>query len=643
MRMPRMQITIGRLMAGMALGSLGLACLIYASSPWAKCTLSLALGILTLAILGAILRRGERRAYWIGFALCGWTYLILVDGPWFRTYISPRLVMTDLLTWAYPLLVPESRRPEGYAASRQTVSVPRPTLGKGITMATLSSTTRRVDVWAEKGGGARSMLAEDARIVGLSNSGNTVTSVGVEVAGSEFDRLMEALAAQATFSRSGTLSLPCSSAGSGASPGASSSPRANSRRGATQDQIHQIASRPGPDRTTTMIITTLRRVGFLVAMMAVAPAAASTAEDPEPRTGPMLLLDVIDQADRSPLPGATVWVRARGVRVRTWEGATDDRGRYEIVPPDETTQSFDVSIALPGYVLGGFRAAVGATETTVKLDRAEPIGGIVRDEEGRPIAGALVFATAYPFALAWPEIAESPNGGLAIATTDAQGRWRADALPVGTGPEKPVRVRVTHPDHIAAECRITAGEARGLAGVQVMRTGLAISGTVLSPFGRPVRGAAVTVAMPPWDGALLRLTTDRDGGFRSGRCLDPQWSLVELAVQAPGLAWAVCEVPFKPQLTPQVVRLTPRRPLAGRVVDARGRSMAGAVVASSRSFFKGLLAWDAQADADGRFLCREAPTDGVILIEAFKGSFRSINKSILRPGADEVTITMHPG
>jgi hypothetical protein len=191
------RITIGRLMAGMALGSFGLACLMYASSPWARCTLSLALGILTLAILGAILRRGERRAYWIGFALCGWTYLILVDGPWFSTSISHRLVTTELLQWAYPLLVPEMRRPEGFAACFQRVSIPMPALGKGLTTANLGS--RKIDVGARKGDGTRSLLAEGAEIVAYQNPGNTVTEVTIEVAGPEYDSLMEALATQATF------------------------------------------------------------------------------------------------------------------------------------------------------------------------------------------------------------------------------------------------------------------------------------------------------------------------------------------------------------------------------------------------------------------------------------------------------------
>jgi hypothetical protein len=192
-----MQITIGRLMAGTALGSSGLACLMYASSPWARCTLSLALGILTLAILGAILRRGERRAYWIGFALCGWTYLILVDGPWFSTSIRHRLVTTDLLKWAYPLLVPESRRPEGYAASHPVVTVYGPTLGQGVTTDNLGR--RGIDVWADKGDGTKSLLAEDAEIVGRATSGDTVTRVHIRVVGPEYDRLLEAQAAQATL------------------------------------------------------------------------------------------------------------------------------------------------------------------------------------------------------------------------------------------------------------------------------------------------------------------------------------------------------------------------------------------------------------------------------------------------------------
>jgi hypothetical protein len=123
-----------------------------------------------------------------------------------------------------------------------------------------------------------------------------------------------------------------------------------------------------------------------------------------------------------------------------------------------------------------------------------------------------------------------------LATTDSQGRWRAEALPVGTPPDAPLRIRVTHPDHATVESHAIARAARASSVVQVMRPGASISGTVLSPFGRPVPEATVAIAASPWDGTALRLTTDRAGRFRSRRCLDPKSPGLVLVVQASGLA-----------------------------------------------------------------------------------------------------------
>jgi hypothetical protein len=108
-------------------------------------------------------------------------------------------VTTELLTWAYPLFVPESRRPEGFARYSQVVAVPNPTLGSGVTMGSLSSTVRRVNVWAKKSDGTKSILAEDAQVVGLSNSGNIVTQVNIKVSGVESASLKQAQSDKAGF------------------------------------------------------------------------------------------------------------------------------------------------------------------------------------------------------------------------------------------------------------------------------------------------------------------------------------------------------------------------------------------------------------------------------------------------------------
>jgi hypothetical protein len=79
------------------------------------------------------------------------------------------------------------------------------------------------------------------------------------------------------------------------------------------------------------------------------------------------------------------------------------------------------------YILSGSPGRNLTAKTA--LLRATSIGGIVRDEKGRPIEGARVFPTSpFEYNLVWTEVYASRNSLLANATTDAQVRWRADAM-----------------------------------------------------------------------------------------------------------------------------------------------------------------------------------------------------------------------
>ncbi len=74
---------------------------------------------------------------------------------------------------------------------------------------------------------------------------------------------------------------------------------------------------------------------------ASAPAPAAGAVQPqlaeELERGRTLHLQASSKADGSPLAGATVWVRATRGRIHTWEGTTDDQGRYALVLPGQAT------------------------------------------------------------------------------------------------------------------------------------------------------------------------------------------------------------------------------------------------------------------------------------------------------------------
>ncbi len=413
---------------------------------------------------------------------------------------------------------------------------------------------------------------------------------------------------------------------------------------------------------SAMFTTTVKRIVAAFFMVSIASgvrggnagaatgafaAGAGSQQRPQkegPRAGKAVTLEVVDAAGLTPLAGAAVWVRGKGGLTHTWEGATDDQGQYVIVAPDVTTRWFDVLVARAGYVPGHLSMVAGVPDFRLSLQRAVAIEGIVRDELGRPIEGARVFPKTSRGVRLWPEIYASPNSAHAIATTDEHGRWRSDALPAGEPALGPLWVLVTHPDHVSGVFPTTARDASISTSFEVMKEGLAISGTILSPFGRPVPDASVFVAAPSWDGTIFRLATDKEGRFSSGRCIDPGWHNLTVLVQASGLAWVVHQVAVTPEIPSQVIRLTRRRPLEGRVVDAKGQPMAGAFVFTNRETHGGLIEWRAETNADGRFIWYDAPIAGKFYLDVFKPTFPVANAAIERPEEGEVTITVRrPG
>src|SRR6185312_8019285 len=64
-------------LCGIVFVAVGFAALREADELWDRWLFSLTLGLLLFAVLLAACRTGDRRSFWIGFALFGWGYLIL--------------------------------------------------------------------------------------------------------------------------------------------------------------------------------------------------------------------------------------------------------------------------------------------------------------------------------------------------------------------------------------------------------------------------------------------------------------------------------------------------------------------------------------------------------------------------------------
>ena len=76
------RFSIRQLFLGTALVAVGCVALRGASSIWVAALLGLLLLALTAAVPLAIFRQGNQRAWWFGFALFGWLYLLLLAYGW---------------------------------------------------------------------------------------------------------------------------------------------------------------------------------------------------------------------------------------------------------------------------------------------------------------------------------------------------------------------------------------------------------------------------------------------------------------------------------------------------------------------------------------------------------------------------------
>jgi hypothetical protein len=90
------------MMITVAVVGAGIAAMIRPTRGWAIVLPALFLTVLLTAILGLLLRRGDQRAYWVGFALFGWAYLI-PSLFWLGDFNSTPISISHVVS--FPLIV----------------------------------------------------------------------------------------------------------------------------------------------------------------------------------------------------------------------------------------------------------------------------------------------------------------------------------------------------------------------------------------------------------------------------------------------------------------------------------------------------------------------------------------------------------
>jgi hypothetical protein len=106
--MNRLRFSIASLITLVGIAATGFAAIRVASPGWAGGVFSLTILAMLTSILGIVHRRGPKRVFWIGFAIFGWTHLVLVFAPWFYNRVGPQLLGAQLFTELYPVVHPAS-------------------------------------------------------------------------------------------------------------------------------------------------------------------------------------------------------------------------------------------------------------------------------------------------------------------------------------------------------------------------------------------------------------------------------------------------------------------------------------------------------------------------------------------------------
>jgi hypothetical protein len=111
--MQRPRITIAELILVVVVAAIGLAAIRSASAAWAGAMFSITFFALICSFLGIALGRGLRRIYWSGFALLGWSYLLLSYTPWLHERFGQFLLAPNLFEYLEEVLHAEPPAPRG--------------------------------------------------------------------------------------------------------------------------------------------------------------------------------------------------------------------------------------------------------------------------------------------------------------------------------------------------------------------------------------------------------------------------------------------------------------------------------------------------------------------------------------------------
>jgi hypothetical protein len=352
---------------------------------------------------------------------------------------------------------------------------------------------------------------------------------------------------------------------------------------------------------------------------------------------------VINKVTKEPIPETALSMAKMtddGKNV-SWDGLTDENGKCRIELGERQPVSFRVIISKEKFVTVSltwdpyYAVKDVPAQYTVSLEPGTSIGGIVQDEQGKPIEGVSIN-------LSIPGGNETERVALFNYEfkTDAEGKWRCDIIPSKLNS---LWINLRHTDYIEENFDVpsedsTIEKLREMSLVKVMKKGLEFSGRVLDTKDQPVVGALIR-----GDGLGEKITdlgiySDSEGKFMVKNAKAGTRTVI---VQSQGYSPDVKQINVTQDMPPIVFRLEKGHTIKGRAVDKKGKPISGAFAAVDSWRGNRLLVWRVNTNEEGRFVWNDAPADEV-LIDMGKVNYMSVRGYSMKPSNKEYVITMKP-
>jgi len=419
---------------------------------------------------------------------------------------------------------------------------------------------------------------------------------------------------------------------------------------------------PGKRVDSLDIISTRSRASYVLVAATVAksdPQREVTAPmplEPSRHFDGVLKVRVVDQETGAPIAGADVYpgmfVDDEGLIADPILTSTD--GVALVKYPVSRTSNVDVSVSKQGYLgrSGDWPSGSIPGEINYRLTVSQAtIQGVVLDDRGKPVAGALVRFNAMIFG----DMSDRVYLPNQTTETDAAGHWRIQGLPKGY---QDFGVTVTHPDYPQAQFYADGPNQRGITGNHIrtadffgglavlkLTRGYELTGLVRAAVGNLLTNATVFAGFDRYMSGAIKTNTDATGQFHLKNLgLGDNY----LTFSAPGFAPEFRTVTVAATNASLDVALKSGRTIHGRVVNSAGKPIVGAAVsydglADRNGIFNGrTLDWKTITDTNGNFSWDSAP-DRSILLTVTKGGYMGLEwTKVATDNTNETVFALNP-